>query len=282
MTQYVSKVSKSALYLGRDLQLTDHVIIHQPTVGEVFEDDGNYLSMIYNLCATPSDLAYQLENYFNVDFVTADEYEVFIRYICPSFDVEKTRRIFGDELDFSKMLVFENTETNEYVLKQHIIKEKEVVIPDDNKRGILKNKEVVKTKTITEEYDIIFDRFTYKRMTDYLRFLFNIEKNERKPKNKGARKLLIEESRQRMTGESDETSEDTLLNMISYAVNMPGFKHDENSVMNMKYYCFIDSVKRLNKITNSHILYQSGYSGFGIDLSKIGDKNELNAMGDLK
>ena len=119
-------------------------------------------------------------------------------------------------------------------------------------------------------------------MTDYLRLLFNIEKNERKPKNKGARKLLIEESRQRMTGENNEGSDDQLLNMISYAVNMPGFKHDEKSVFDMKYYCFLDSVKRLNKITNSHILYQSGYSGFGIDLSKISDKNEINAMGDLK
>ena len=51
-----------------------------------------------------------------------------------------------------------------------------------------------------------------------------------------------------MTGENNEGSDDQLLNMISYAVNMPGFKHDEKSVFDMKYYCFLDSVKRLNKI----------------------------------
>lgn len=276
----MSKPSKAALYLGKDLQLTKHIVIRQPTVGEVFDDESSYLSVVYNLCATPSDLAYQLENYFHVDFVTADEYEVFVKYICPTFDNSKTRKIFGDELDFSKMRIYEDGKTKELVLKQHIIKEKEIVLQDETKKAFKKDK-FVKTKTVTEEYDIVFDRFTYRRMTEYLRMLFNIEKNERKPKNKGARKLLIEESRQRMTGEDNEGSEDHLLNMISYAVNMPGFKHDEKSVFDMKYYCFIDSVRRLNKITNANILYQSGYSGFGIDLSKITDKNEINAMGDL-
>ena len=282
MTQYVSKVNKKSLYRGKDLQLTEHILIKQPTVGEVFEEDGEYLSVVYNLCATPTDLAYQLENIFHVDFVTADEYEVFVKYICSSFDNNKTRKIFGDELDFSKMRLYENEETHEIFLKQHIIKEKEIVLQDnETSKKTFKRNKVIPTNLVTEEYDIIFDRFTYRRMTDYLRLLFNIEKNERKPKNKGARKLLIEESRQRMTGENDEGNEDQLLNMISYAVNMPGFKHDENTVFDMKYYCFLDSVKRLNKITNSQILYQSGYSGFGIDLSKISDKNEINAMGDL-
>lgn len=280
MTQYVTNVSKSALYLGKDLQLTEYIFIHQPTVGDVFENDSEYLSIVYNLCATPSDLAYQLETYFHVDFVTADEYEVFVKYICPSFDNSKTKLIFGNDLDFSKMQLIHDSNTNELILKQHIIKQKEIVLQED-KHMRFKNKPIP-TKLLTEEYDIVFDKFTYRRMTDYLRLLFNIEKNERKPKNKGARKLLIEESRQRMTGENNEGSDDQLLNMISYAVNMPGFKHDEKSVFDMKYYCFLDSVKRLNKITNSHILYQSGYSGFGIDLSKISDKNEINAMGDLK
>ena len=277
MIQY-AKVSKTSLYLGEDIQLTDHISIHQPTVGEVFKNDSAYLSVVYSLCATPSDLAYQLENNFHVDFVTADEYEVFVKYICPSFDNSKTKVIFGDELDFSKMQLVQDSNTNELILKQHIIKQKEIVLQDEKRKKFSK---VVPTKLLTEEYDIVFDKFTYRRMTDYLRLLFNIEKNERKPKNKGARKLLIEESRQRMTGENIDGSEDQLLNMISYAVNMPGFKHDEKTVFDMKYYCFLDSVKRLNKITNSHILYQSGYSGFGIDLSKISDKNEINAMGDL-
>ena len=128
MTQYVTNVSKSALYLGKDLQLTEHIFIHQPTVGDVFENDSEYLSIVYNLCATPSDLAYQLETYFHVDFVTADEYEVFVKYICPSFDNSKTKLIFGNDLDFSKMQLIHDSNTNELILKQHIIKQKEIVL----------------------------------------------------------------------------------------------------------------------------------------------------------
>ena len=101
MTQYVNKVNKKAMYLGKDLQLTENISIRQPTVGEVFDDDNGYLSTVYSLCATPTDLAYQLENQFKVDFVTADEYEVFVKYIAPSFGINKTRRLLGDVLDFS-------------------------------------------------------------------------------------------------------------------------------------------------------------------------------------
>ena len=43
----------------------------------------------------------------------------------------------------------------------------------------------------------------------------------------------------------------------------------------------MDSVKRINKIRNSTLLLQSGYSGFGINLKELKNKDELNYMGEL-
>ena len=63
-------------------------------------------------------------------------------------------------------------------------------------------------------------------------------------------------------------------------VNSDGFKRDDQTVWYMNIYAFTDSVKRIDKIRNSNLLLQSGYSGFGIDLKKI-KKEELNYMGEL-
>ena len=63
-------------------------------------------------------------------------------------------------------------------------------------------------------------------------------------------------------------------------VNSDGFKRDDQTVWDMNIFAFTDSVKRIDKIRNSNLLLQSGYSGFGVDLKKI-KKEELNYMGEL-
>ena len=50
----------------------------------------------------------------------------------------------------------------------------------------------------------------------------------------------------------------------------------------MKINAFMDSVKRASKIKNVDLLLQSGYSGFGINLKDIKDKNQLNWLGELE
>ena len=60
-------------------------------------------------------------------------------------------------------------------------------------------------------------------------------------------------------------------------INGPGFKYDHSQVWNMKINAFLDSIKRISKIKNADLLLQSGYSGFGINLKEIPDK-QLNWM----
>ena len=48
----------------------------------------------------------------------------------------------------------------------------------------------------------------------------------------------------------------------------------------MKIYAFLDSVKRISKIKNAELLLQSGYSGYGIDLKTINDK-QIDWLGEL-
>lgn len=275
-------INISDLYRGFDIKVNDYIKIHHPTVGEVFDGDTNLLSVVTTLCATPTDLAWQLEKHFKIDFVTADDYEVFVLCIAPTMPNSKTSLLLGNVLDFTKMKAYKLSEdSDEIILKQHIINEKE--IPIDDKKKIFSKKSPIATKTEVEEYDIVFDRFTYAILTDYLRKLFGLEKNAKKPGNKGARKYLINESKRKVEEAEDkpQSNQSHLLNLISFAVNSEGFKHDEITVFNMRYYPFLDSIKRLQKIFHVKALYQSGYSGFGVDLSKIG-KSNLDMMGDLE
>lgn len=274
-------ITENDLYRGKDIKLNDHITIYHPTVGEIFDNEIKYMSTIFTICATPTDLAWQLEEYFNIDFVTADDYEVFANFIAPSLDIQRTRMLFGNNLDFSKMRLEKLEGTDEIVLRQHVIKQKEIADNSQLQKFRLKNN-LVKSNIITEEYDIVFDRYTYTRITDFLRKLFNIKKNGDKPGNKGARKYLIIQSKEKFENSKNNTDDKSnLLNLISTMVNSEGFKHDEVTVFDMKYYPFMDSVKRINKIFHTKVLYQSGYSGFGIDLSKLNKETELNMMSDL-
>ena len=73
-----------------------------------------------------------------------------------------------------------------------------------------------------------------------------------------------------------------LKNLISAMVNSPGFKYNHEQVWDMKIYAFMDSVKRIGKIKESDLILQSGYSGFGIDLSKLKNKEKItNWLGEL-
>jgi len=68
--------------------------------------------------------------------------------------------------------------------------------------------------------------------------------------------------------------------MISAMVNSEGFKYNHNEVWNLKINVFMDSVMRIGKIKNASLLLQSGYSGFGINLKEV-DQKQLNWMGGL-
>lgn len=62
--------------------------------------------------------------------------------------------------------------------------------------------------------------------------------------------------------------------------NSEGFKYNHSDVWDMKINAFMDSVKRISKIKNANLLLQSGYSGFGVNLKEISNR-QLDWLGDL-
>ena len=128
---------------------------------------------------------------------------------------------------------------------------------------------------------ILIDEYDYYKIVSYLRAMHNLKRDDRIGGTNSCRMAFIEDAKMEYEEKKNEPFKSNLLPMISTLVNMDGFKRNDSDIWDMNIYAFMDSVKRISKIRNSTLLLQSGYSGFGIDLSKIKNKNELDFMGEL-
>lgn len=240
------------IYRGYNIKINDHITIRQPSLGEIAEyGESAYYDMVYSLCSVGADLKWQLDD-MGVDYTQIEDFDLFSHILSRGYDVNKTKILFGETLDFTKMQLMFNKKLEENVLIQ-----------------------VFENGTYIQ-----IDRYVYTAIVDVLRKMHRLKRNNELPGNEVTRQILIEDARDEYEENKGKPRKSYLQSLISSMVNSPGFKRDDTTVFDMKIYSFMDSVARIGKIKNAELLLQSGYSGFGIDLKKI-DKNETNWMGDL-
>lgn len=243
------------LYRGHSHKINEYISIRAPTLEEIcLYGESKYYSMIYTLCSVGIDLCWQLEE-IGIPFDEISDFKLFCSLLCKHYNTEQTKIIFGDVLNLKEMQLLQN-EKGEMYLGQNII-------TPDGKHEII---------TIYES--------DYYEIVKYLRALHNLKRNNAVAGTKSCRMAFIEDAKMEYEAQLSEPRKSHLLPLISTMVNSDGFKRDDQTVWYMNIYAFTDSVKRIDKIRNSNLLLQSGYSGFGIDLKKI-KKDELNYMGEL-
>lgn len=240
------------IYRGEDFVISEHIIIHQPTLDEICRyGEKEYYFMVHQLTATPQSMKWQLWD-IGIDYTKITPFELFYTILYKLYPQNKTSIIFGD-LDFMKFKLFRHRENDSLALCQ-----------------IINNNEV------------IIDEFTYTLIMDYLRKIHYIDKDEKMPANESTKMALIEDDRENYERNKTKEYHSYLKNLISTMINSSGFKYNHSQVWDMKINAFMDSVKRITKIKNVDLLLQSGYSGYGIDLSKIKNKKEqLDWFGEL-
>lgn len=240
------------IYRGQDFIVSKHIHIRQPTLGNICDyGEESYFSMVHQLTATPSSLKAQLWK-SGIDYTTITSYHLFYRFICGNYSVKQTSILFGD-LDLTKFKIMQRKDNGEIVMLQMIGNDK-----------------------------VIIDEYTYNIITEYLRKVHFIKKDEKVPGNERTKMVLIEDALEDLQMASRNKYQSFLKNLISAMVNYEGFKYNHEQVWNMKINAFMDSVKRASKIKNADLLLQSGYSGFGINLKDIKDENKLNWIGELE
>ena len=238
------------IYRGEDFVVSKHIILHQPTLNEICDyGERDYYSMIYNFTATPQSLKVQLWD-MGIDYTEITPYQLFYQLLYRMYSQEKTSIIFGD-LDFSKFQLMQKKDDESILLYQEINGE-----------------------------SIVIDEYTYNVIVDYLCKSHFIERDLKMPITKSAKMILIEDAREEMEMNKNKEYHSTLKNLISAMINSEGFKYNHSQVWDMKINAFMDSVKRIGKIKNAQLLLQSGYSGFGVNLKEINNK-QLDWLGEL-
>lgn len=243
------------IYRGDDFVISDgiseDIVIHQPTLNEICTyGEHEYYSMIYQLTATPQTMKWQLWDVMSIDYTKITPYQLFCGILHNIYSQKQTSILFGD-------LNLPNYEIGE----------------DEKGEKILYQK-------INNEYSFI-NEDRYNKIADYIRKAHGIVKDEKMPANESTKMILIEDARDEFIISQGKEWHSNLMNMVSAMVNSPGFKYGHYDVWDMKINAFIDSVKRISKIKNADILLQSGYSGFGINLKDIGNK-QLDWLGELE
>ena len=289
------------IYRGEDFVVSKHIVLHQATLNEICEyGERDYYSMIYNFTATPQSLKVQLWD-MGIDYTEITPYQLFYQLLYKMYSQEKTSIIFGD-LDFSKFQLMQKKDDESIFLYQEVPVgdiynlEHEFVyhfsnLLDASRFVGCEVDELIEELSKSNRYNnfifanvqleqVVIDEYTYNVIVDYLCKSHFIERDFKIPMTKSAKMILVEDAREEMEANKNKEYHSTLKNLVSAMINSEGFKYNHSQVWDMKINAFMDSVKRIGKIKNAQLLLQSGYSGFGVNLKEINNK-QLDWLGEL-
>lgn len=243
-------MDKLHLLRGGSYQITPYVSINNPTIGQICDfSEERYFGVVSNLTATAYDYRLFLDDQ-GIDYVEVEDYPMFLMLIS-GFTYEDTKILIPD-IHFEDLEPYVNQETGEVVLK--------------NSNG-----------------QIIFDRLIYHEMADFIRLCHGFKRNWLVPGNKMARKILIQDEREKRLLKKDDSYKSMLEPLISALCNSSGFKYDYKTVWDLPIYTFLDSVRRIQKILHASHLANGIYSG-NLDTKKMNKtqmNDDLNWMGEI-
>lgn len=199
------------LYADR-YNINDKIYIRIPTVGEVLENEEQYLEIVYSIIATPYDLMVQLDD-IGVDFTKINAFELFCLLFGHLRETD-TSLVFGD-LDLKNFRTVVNNQNGDVVLRD-------------------------------EENDITIDRAIHQQICACLRKLLNIPKTEKSPGNEEGRVYMLEKARKKLKRKRRKSQpESQLEDLIIALVNTAEFPYDYESVKDISIYQFYASLKQV-------------------------------------
>lgn len=244
---------KLQMFFGEDYKVADGIIISQPTIGDILAyGEKQFYAMLNPFVTNPTALRVMLWQ-AQQDWTTISDYELFYQLLLsikPS--PEQTNLLFGD-LDFREFLCYKRQNEVDGEIVEDVV-------------------------LINQRQGVLIDEEIYSHMACYLRTMFNIFPKVEKAKGKTTKQWMIEEDI--ANSKTEKQTDSTLLPMVSFCLNHPGFKYKKNELKEMGIVEFMDSVQRLLIYESTRALQQGSYSGF-VDTSKI-DKQEFNFMREIK
>lgn len=235
------------LYFGEDYKINDRITIHQPTIQDVLNmGETVFYATIAPFTSNTTSFRVQLYD-LGIYWNDITDFELF-SLLIKTIKYENIKIFFGD-FDITSF---------ELMAK---INEKGEEIP----------------VLFSEKLNYEMDEETYLHIRRYFCFMFNVKLEREIVKNKALGAEIIAKEKADIARKKAEMKGTTsLIQMISFALNHPGFKYKKNELREVCYVEFLDSIKRLQVYESTRALTQGSYSGF-CDVSKV-PKEEFNFM----
>ena len=273
------EIDELKIYRGRDIQITDKIIVTQPTLGQIEEfGEKRYFNAVHNLTAVGADLKWQLWDYLNVDYTTIEDYDLFLDLVCQLVSSKKKvyKELMSDKVKYADDL----EKLSEEDLEEMLVNPLSLVLKDIDLADFIKCKSDKNDEIIlyNPEKDITIDRFVYARMVEIVRQIHGFKRNNQVPANERTKMDLIEDARDEARLAATKPYKSVLKPLISALTVKCGQCGDEN-IWNMKIGMLFDNIKRANRIQESQLLLQGAYSGFS-SLKDV-DKTRLDWTGEI-
>lgn len=268
------------IYRGSDIRITDKIIVTQPTIDQIIEfGEKRYFQTVHCLTGVGADFKWQLLDYFDRDYTTVDDFELFKLMICKSLSSKKNvyKQLKENPEQYEEYInKMTEEDWDELLINPMSLILKDIDFADFEEYESDKNQETI---LYDKEHDITIDRFVYARMVDAVRKIHGFKRNNEIPANETTKMDLIDDARDDAMMASKKPYKSVLKPLISALAVKTGQLGSE-SIWNTKINMFFDAIKRINKIQDAELLLQGAYSGFaslkGVDKTRLDWAGELN------
>lgn len=242
------------MLLCLDYVTKDGIIVRQPRIGEIVEIGEEVFYRNLNTWVTnPTSYRAPLWH-MDIDWCKITDFELF----CNLYQAIDAQVI---------SLIFPNTDISSYEQKYKVTFNEET------------QEEDYELVLYSEKEDQVIDNMAYLEISQYLRTLFNIFPKDEYGKGRSTKESMIWEDEDKARRNQDQGFKSSLFPLVSACINHPGFKHSLQDLPKVGIYEFMDSVNRIQVMTNTEALIMGSTNGL-CDMSKVPREN-FNLMRDI-
>lgn len=272
-------IDELRIYRGSDIPITDKIIVIQPTLDQIIEfGEKRYFQSVHQLTGVGADFKWQLWDYFQIDYTTIDDYELFKKMIWRSLSSKK--HIYNELMENQDKYAEELKKISEEDLTEMLVNPLSLILKDIDLADFeeYESDKCQETILYDKEHDITIDRFVYAKIVDAVRKIHGFKRNDQVPANDITKMFLIDDAREEAMLAAQKPYKSVLKPLISALAAKTGQLGNDN-IWNVKVNMFFDSIKRINKIQDATLLLQGAYSGFA-SLKGV-DKDRLDWAGEI-
>lgn len=223
-----------------EIPITDKIIVKNPTVSEVLEDELKYYSTCTLLTSTPYEMMVQLDD-IGIDYETITDFDLFVRGFCNS--TKNDLNLILPNINPQNFQLIQNEQTQEFAIYDNV-------------------------------NDIFIDKKISEEIQNYIRKINNFKKNISHAGNKAAKKYLLEKNRRKLKKLQRQKVNPILENAVISMVNNRDFPYGYDSALDLTLFRFNSSIMQVQKLKNFESTISGIYAGT-VDSKKI-DMKQLS------